>query len=528
MSQITDLSDSEARQHLMSSHSYSSLPIPSYFDFTDLLSQTSEVMEELGGTRNSYKAGYPDVRDIQDVNYLLLANKDGGLSWRPFSLINPVLYIELVNLITDKDNWSFIKNRFLEFRQIPNITCCSLPSFEHTSKQTTEASITDYWSKFEQESIAQSIEYQCVAVTDITNCYGSIYTHSLSWALHGKKAGKDDRKQRPPKLLGGKIDQILQDMQHGQTNGIPQGNVISDIIAELILGYADNLLSLALQDDNKTVGRPENWYKIIRYRDDYRIFTHSTEDARTVLLNLTRTLQSVNMQLNQAKTHISTDIISSSVKKDKAHLIRLGFPNSFPVGGHQKRLFAIRQFAIEHPNSGGLERLVSNFRKRIESTKVHSGKFSDVAVLISLVFDIMMRNPRSYAQCMSLLSVLFNFLEPKEVESQVEMIRNRMKEIPNTGYFDLWLQRISHPRRLFLPYQEKLCQHVVNRSTKNKHLLWDASWVRKELQQVIKLTPIVDVDVFNSLSPIVPIEETTLFIKPYRTHIFSTGTVRAK
>lgn len=203
MQQITDLSESEARQHFMSSHSYSSLPIPSYFDFTNLLAQTSKVMEELGGTRDDYKTGYPDIRDIQDANYLLLANKDGGSSWRPFSLINPVLYIELVNLITDKDNWSFIKNKFLEFRQIPNITCCSLPTFEKNAKQTTEASITDYWSKFEQESIAQSIEYQCVAITDITNCYGSIYTHSLSWALHGKEAGKEDRKQHPPQLLGG-------------------------------------------------------------------------------------------------------------------------------------------------------------------------------------------------------------------------------------------------------------------------------------------------------------------------------------
>lgn len=533
MQQITDLSESEARQHFMSSHSYSSLPIPSYFDFTNLLAQTSKVMEELGGTRDNYKTGYPDIRDIQDANYLFLANKDGGSSWRPFSLINPVLYIELVNLITDKDNWSFIKNKFLEFQQIPNITCCSLPTFEKNAKQTTEASITDYWSKFEQESIAQSIEYQCIAITDITNCYGSIYTHSLSWALHGKEAGKEDRKQHPPRLLGGKIDQILQDMQHGQTNGIPQGNVISDIIAELILGYADSLLSSALQDDNEqddneTVGRPENWYKIIRYRDDYRIFTHSTEDARTVLLNLTKTLQSVNMQLNQTKTHISSGIISSSVKKDKAHLIRLGFPRSFPVGGHQKRLFAIRQFAIEHPNSGGLERLVSNFRKRIESTEVHSGKFSDVAVLISLVFDIMIRNPRSYAQCMSLLSVLFDFLEPKEVEGQVDMIQNRMKEIPNTGYFDLWLQRISHPRRLFLPYQEKLCQHINGRSPKLKYRLWDTSWVDKKLQRVIKCTPIVDSDALKSLSPVVPIEETTLFIEPYRTHIFSASKVQEK
>lgn len=36
-------------------------------------------------------------------------------------------------------------------------------------------------------------------------------------------------------------------MQYGQTNGIPQGSVLFDFIAEIVLGYADLLLYEDLQ-----------------------------------------------------------------------------------------------------------------------------------------------------------------------------------------------------------------------------------------------------------------------------------------
>lgn len=36
-------------------------------------------------------------------------------------------------------------------------------------------------------------------------------------------------------------------MQRGQTNGIPQGSIVMDLIAELILAYADCILYLFLR-----------------------------------------------------------------------------------------------------------------------------------------------------------------------------------------------------------------------------------------------------------------------------------------
>ncbi len=40
------------------------------------------------------------LRDFNNVNYKLITNKDGKYSWRPFQLIHPALYVNLVNNIT--------------------------------------------------------------------------------------------------------------------------------------------------------------------------------------------------------------------------------------------------------------------------------------------------------------------------------------------------------------------------------------------------------------------------------------------
>ena len=77
---------------------------------------------------------------------------------------------------------------------------------------------------------------------DITNCYSSVYTHTISWAIHGKDTAKSNKKNKKIKLLGNIIDGLIQDMSSGQTNGIPQGSVLTDFLAEIILSYSDKLL----------------------------------------------------------------------------------------------------------------------------------------------------------------------------------------------------------------------------------------------------------------------------------------------
>ena len=100
-------------------------------------------------------------------------------------------------------------------------------------------------------------------------------------------------------------------MSFGQTNGIPQGSNLMDFVAELVLGYSDHQLSKKLSSINISD------YKILRYRDDYRIFTNSESDAKTLTKLLSESLFELGMSLNSQKTFSSTDIIKSSLKEDK-------------------------------------------------------------------------------------------------------------------------------------------------------------------------------------------------------------------
>ena len=66
-------------------------------------------------------------------------------------------------------------------------------------------------------------------------------------------------------------------MRYGQTNGIPQGSALIDFIAEIVLVYCDEKLTKKLESLNITD------YKILRYRDDYRVFSNCSSDLELIL-----------------------------------------------------------------------------------------------------------------------------------------------------------------------------------------------------------------------------------------------------
>ncbi len=97
-------------------------------------------------------------------------------------------------------------------------------------------------------------------------------------------------------------------MRYGQTNGIPQGSVLMDFIAEMVLGYIDKLLE-------EKISKKVKEYIIFRYRDGYRIFVNNYKDGELILKNLTEILIDFSFKLNSSKTYISDDIIYLKLKK---------------------------------------------------------------------------------------------------------------------------------------------------------------------------------------------------------------------
>ena len=161
-------------------------------------------------------------------------------------MINPFLYVSLVHEITEKNRWRSVKKRFQIFSGNEKIKCVSYPVESLTVQKDKAEQVSSWWEKLEQRSVSLALDYEYLIRTDISDCYGSVYTHSIVWALHGKETAK--RKRKDKSMIGNIIDKRIQDIRGGQTNGIPQGSVLMDFIAEIVLGYVDSKLSKRIEE----------------------------------------------------------------------------------------------------------------------------------------------------------------------------------------------------------------------------------------------------------------------------------------
>lgn len=489
---ILELSCDEVRSFFLKQKNYCTIDLPPYFNFSELLNGISKVLEFK--VLSDFQSQKP--RDFENVNHLILNNKDGRHSWRPLQLIHPVLYVSLVNKITEEDHWQLICSRFAEFSKNEKIKCLSLPVESLTDEVDKAEQITHWWHQVEQISVELALEYEFIIHTDITDCYGSIYTHSISWALHTKPEAKKKESRRNHNLVGNIIDNHIQDMRHGQTNGIPQGAVLMDFIAEMVLGYSDlelteKIASLNVED-----------YCILRYRDDYRIFVNNSQDGERILKCLTEVMMDLGLKFNPAKTKISNQVICSSLKDDKRSWISRRQVDK----NLQKHLLIIHNHSIEYPNAGSLAVALGAYHKRILRLK----KYDQAMPLISIVVDIAYHNPRVYAVCAAILSKLISFLETTHHrQSVVEKTKRKFSQIPNTGHMQLWLQRISFPFAPAMDFEEPLCRLMCGVNEQ----IWNSEWISSsDLQNAVDANKILDQQVIKKLDAIIPLNEVAPFI----------------
>jgi len=492
MKKLIDLSDEEARKHFLKGSSYFSADIPSYISFEPILTHVEKVLN--GGSHTEFKSANPN--DFPGVNYNFLANKDGKFAWRPLELIHPAIYISLVNTICDPDNWAHIKKRFSEF-ETGAVDCCSAPVMSIDNQTDVSTQIRSWWQSVEQRSLIYSLEYSHVLHTDVTDCYGSLYTHSISWALHGLKEAKE--KKRDISLLGNKIDSHIQAGRYGQTNGIPQGSVLMDFVAEIVLGYVD-------EEINSELGEPTN-FRILRYRDDYRIFANSDYRAEQILKVISDKLRPVGMRLGVSKTLLNRNVVEGAIKPDKLagiDLQDLGDANARTI---QKQLLRLHSFGQRFPNSGALRRLVSEFHDRISK---QTERPDDLEVQVAIATDIGFVSPSTFPAVAGILSHLISLASTQEEKTRLWMkVRRKMSRVPYNGYLEIWLQRVTQQKAIGIPFtsNEPICK-IVNGETPD---LWENAWISSnDLKKALSVSKIVVGSVSDAEEVVQP-EEVKLF-----------------
>lgn len=152
---------------------------------------------------------------------------------------------------------------------------------------------------------------------DIKNCFKSIYTHSITWAVFSKSLSKQNIKSIKDNCFG-QFDSLIQASQFGETHGIPIGPESSRIFAETILQGLDREILLTIS--SKGIKRSD--YEILRYLDDYFVFANTSTALNQIKEAIDDVFSVYRLSVNESKITLKEQPFSKEVTARKYSLRR--------------------------------------------------------------------------------------------------------------------------------------------------------------------------------------------------------------
>ena len=139
-------------------------------------------------------------------------------------------------------------------------------------------------------------KFAFMRLADISKCFSSIYTHSVSWAIKSAQHSKDNNAARS---FGNDFDKLMQKMNFNETNGICIGPEICRVFAEIILSSVDAEIEAQARKKSLIMGRD---FEYRRYVDDFILFADTASALSDVSAIIEDQLLHFNLHLNEAKT----------------------------------------------------------------------------------------------------------------------------------------------------------------------------------------------------------------------------------
>lgn len=152
---------------------------------------------------------------------------------------------------------------------------------------------------------------------DISKCFESIYTHSISWAVKDKIFAKANTYN---KSFEADFDKLMQKANYNETNGILIGSEVSRIFAEIILQKIDLETMEKLKQKDLHFGAD---YAVRRYVDDYFVFTNDEKTGKEILREFQSELVKFKLHINASKTEISKTPFISGITIGRTELQNL-------------------------------------------------------------------------------------------------------------------------------------------------------------------------------------------------------------
>jgi hypothetical protein len=156
-------------------------------------------------------------------------------------------------------------------------------------------------------------KYSRLRMLDISKCFHSIYTHTVSWAIKDKSFAKTYSNMF---AFEQQFDKLMQQQNYNETNGILIGPELSRIFAEVIFQRIDLNIIKKAEVEKLVYGKH---YEFKRYVDDYFLYANDEETLNLVQSIVSSETSIYKMHLNDGKeTDLSRPFVTqlSAAKRE--------------------------------------------------------------------------------------------------------------------------------------------------------------------------------------------------------------------
>lgn len=382
-----------------------------------------------------------------------ISHKDND--YRELTIIHPINQLKLVDFYEKYKYTMLYSTKLSQFSLRKPYKVSSLKYFKDNTNRNKKSenqeieiietsdkeytSLKTYFSYQKYSNIYQfyeSYEYQRAEKRfdnllkfDISRCFDSIYTHSLSWALNNKKIVKDNLKDYD-NSFGGKFDKIMQQMNYNETNGIIIGPEFSRIFAELILQKIDKNVEKELY---KKGYKYKEHYDIYRYVDDFFVFYNNEKTKADILALYKVKLQEYNLFFNDSKTQdFSKPIITNITiaKEEIRKLVEYSMIFQFQYSENQS------QIGLKYYNARDI---ITNYKAILSQTQTSYKDLQNYFLVI--IFNKLKKMIKNIQKIQEELLTLYSKRNQEEQENKIaeieEEIKKKEKELKTT-YFQIY------------------------------------------------------------------------------------------
>lgn len=277
-------------------HGFFAEQIPACFSSKQLSAKVSVIMPNIDCSYGQSKKSKNNTTLPVEIS-----TYKNDISRRILSVVNPEAFLRLVKLISV--NWLDIKRFSFSENSLSPITYLRSYRDDDLLEEINSESIREInraksdFVEGVKNCIRTSLGYQYRLKVDVANCYNSIYTHSVAWAICGKEQAKAYMRTHAPQSikneyeLSDSLDAFMRFQKNNETNGIVVGPFTSRIFSEIVLASIDKNLR-------------GKGFVFRRYVDDYKFYFRSETDAEESVRQIEKILNDFNLNLNLSKTEI--------------------------------------------------------------------------------------------------------------------------------------------------------------------------------------------------------------------------------